>query len=147
MLLDGFFDFKFNIETKQSIGQENRATPLQDSLEYVGPRYTQLISVFSKSSIDYSNSVLLEIGCGKGRAIAVAATHEFKKIIGIDYDESLVALAEKNLNQMRFKKTNNIVIQHQNATLCKIPNDINVIYLFNPFIGETLKEALENIHH
>ena len=143
---DSFFDFKFNIETKQRLGKENRAAPLPDSLEYVGSRYTQLLSVFRKIPVDYSNSVLLEIGCGKGRAIAVAATHEFKKIIGIDYEENLVALAKKNLNQMRFKKTNNIVIQHQNATLYKIPNDINVIYLFNPFIGETLKKVVENIH-
>lgn len=146
ILSDLFFDFKFNIETKQSAGKENRAAPLPDSLEYVGSRYAQLLSVFSEIPVDYSNSILLEIGCGKGRAIAAAATHEFKKIIGIDYEENLVDLAKKNLNQMRFKKTTDIVIQHQDATFYKVPNDINVIYFFNPFIGETLKKVIENIH-
>ena len=117
-----------------------------DSIEYVGARFIQLKNIFDKLPIEYHNSSLLDLGCGKGRAIAVAAKHPFLKIIGLEYDPKLALSAQKNITAMRNKISNNIEVVYADAINYDIPKEINVIYMFNPFVGNTLKQVINNIH-
>ncbi len=145
-LSDVFFELKLNIKTQCFFDKVHYDKAHSDSIGYVGARYIQLISAFNILSINYSQSTLLDIGCGKGRAVAVAATHSFRKIIGVEYDKKLVLLAQKNILKMRCKALDKVEIHCQDATSYDISPDINVIYMFNPFTGDTLKKVVENIH-
>ncbi len=142
---DVFFDLKFNIKTQNFLDKTDYDAPDPESIEYVGTRYVQLFNVFNKLPIDYANSTLLDIGCGKARVIAVASTHPFKKIIGVEYDENLALLGQKNVSKIRCKTNDHIEVHHQNAITYDIPDDVNVIYMFNPFVGTTLEKVVDNI--
>jgi len=144
---DIFFDLKVNISTTNYRDKTIYANPQLNSKEYSGARYIQIKDTFDQLPVDYRNSTLLDLGSGKGRVIATAATFPFKKIIGVEYDEQLAVLGENNLKKMRFKKAQEIDMQHQNAISYEIPDEVNVIYMYNPFVGETLEKVVDNIRH
>jgi SAM-dependent methyltransferase len=88
----------------------------------------------------------LDIGCGKGRAMCVAAHKGFKKITGIDFSKELCDKAISNLAATKeilpdidFKIFNN------DAFYFEIPDDVDCIFLFNPFDEIIMSGVVENI--
>ena len=88
----------------------------------------------------------LDIGCGKGRAICVAAYCGFEKVTGIDFSKKFCEIAEENFIKIQTKiehKTYSIV--HKNILNYTIPIDVSCIFLFNPFDAEIMQQVVENI--
>lgn len=88
----------------------------------------------------------LDIGCGKGRAMCVAAHKGFNKLSGIDFSKELCNKATNNLNATKkifpgidFKIFNN------DAFYFEIPDDVDCIFLFNPFDEIIMSGVVENI--
>jgi len=87
---------------------------------------------------------LLDIGCGAGRVICVAAKCPMARIIGIDLDERVSALAERNARSLRRFRTRPEVVC-TDATRFHVPEEISIIFMNNPFDGDVLKAALARI--
>lgn len=47
---------------------------------------------------------------------------------------------------MRYRKASSVEIKHVDATAFSVAPDVNMIYFFNPFIGETLQKVVRNIY-
>lgn len=93
-----------------------------------------------------SNSHFLDIGCGKGRALCVAAHHGFSKVTGIDFSKELCAVAEKNIAVTKNKLTNvEYKVINNDAFYFEIPEDVNCIFMFNPFDDVIMSGVAENI--
>lgn len=89
---------------------------------------------------------LVDIGCGMGRAMAVAAHYDFKKITGIDLSEKLCIAAAKNMQVVKKHHPEvAIKVMMQDAFYYEIPDDADCIFLFNPFDAVVLKQVLKNI--
>ena len=88
----------------------------------------------------------LDIGCGKGRAVCVAAHNGFNKVTGIDFSKALCAMAEENLQQTKkiFPSLNYSVINKDAATV-EIPADTDCIFFFNPFDAFMMNAVAKNI--
>jgi precorrin-6B methylase 2 len=65
---------------------------------------------------------LLDMGCGAGRAICVAAQYPFSRVIGIDIDEGLCAVAERNARRLRRYAVRPEVVR-ADATIYHVPDD------------------------
>lgn len=108
--------------------------------------FYMLKKAFSHINIKPENISLLDIGCGSGRVLSYAMLLNFKKVFGIDLDESGIEKAVSNCTQMQKNGYTTIFnIQNADATRYDIPEGINVIYMFNPFGEQTMKTVLENI--
>jgi SAM-dependent methyltransferase len=88
----------------------------------------------------------LDIGCGKGRALCMAAHHGFKQVTGLDFAKDLCKIAEENLNltkqnilDLEFKVINN------DAFYFEIPDDVDCIFFFNPFDEVIMSAVVNNI--
>ncbi len=88
----------------------------------------------------------LDIGCGKGRALCVAAHQGFKQVTGLDFARDLCEAAKENLAitkqknpALEFKVINN------DAFYFKIPDDVDCIFLFNPFDEIIMSGVVKNI--
>jgi SAM-dependent methyltransferase len=86
----------------------------------------------------------LDIGCGKGRALCMAAHYGFGKVTGLDFSKELCNMAEDNLTRtakkfraLKYKVVNN------DAFYYGIPEDADCIFLFNPF-DEIITSAVVN---
>jgi SAM-dependent methyltransferase len=93
-----------------------------------------------------SGDIFLDVGCGKGRAMIAAAFFPFKKIIGIDISKRLIEYAKKNDQRRRkFSETRTFCLFAANICDWAIPDDVNVIFMYNPFAGEVMKSFLARV--
>ena len=94
-----------------------------------------------------SNSVFVDYGAGKGRAMLLASEFNFSKIKGLEFSLSLYESAQKNI-QDYVKKTgkNNFELFHTDVSAYKVKKEDNCFYFFNPFNDFILDKCLNNIH-
>ncbi len=88
-----------------------------------------------------TDGVFVDIGCGKGRVLMVAAGHGFNRIVGVEYSHDLCEVARHNLSVFR-RKTGiefDAEVVEADAVDYGIPPDANVFFMFNPFYSEILE--------
>ncbi|MES2851042.1 MAG: class I SAM-dependent methyltransferase [Bacteroidota bacterium] len=87
-----------------------------------------------------------DIGCGKGRAMCVAAHFGFYKISGVDFSKEFCDAAISNLliTKQQLPAINYSVIV-ADAAVTNIPGDVDCIFLFNPFDEEIMKKVLLHV--
>ena len=88
----------------------------------------------------------LDIGCGKGRAMCVAAYYGYKNITGVDFSKQFCADARTNLmrTQEKFPAIKYDVIT-ADAMNYEIPPMVDCIFLFNPFDVVVMTAVVYNI--
>lgn len=91
-------------------------------------------------------SSFTDLGCGKGRALVVAAYFGFTKIRGVDFAVEVCKTADYHLKhiQDRFPQME-YSIYCQNVPDYEIHPDEQVFFLFNPFNDEVIEELLEKV--
>ncbi len=90
--------------------------------------------------------VFLDYGAGKGRVVVVAATHPFRKVLGIELLPDLANLARRNVERARRRlRCKEVEIISADATRFSVPDDVTVCFFFNPFVGEVMKRVQEQI--
>lgn len=95
-----------------------------------------------------STDVFADYGCGMGRAVVLAARKPFRRVIGVELSEQLCQIAERNVAsaQRRGKlQASEIEIVCADATRFKTPDDLTVLFLYNPFGENVLAEAMERV--
>ncbi len=112
---------------------------------YMPVNYGLLEEIFEQLNIA-SFHHFLDIGCGKGRAMCVAATKGFTKVTGIDFSKEFCDAAKQNLQhtKQKFPLLSYSVINND-AFYFAIPDDVDCIFLFNPFDEVIMSGVIENI--
>ena len=127
---------------KQKIDSEN----LVHSSIYQGANYFVLEKAFDFLKKINVQSSIVDFGCGKGRAMAVAAFYNFENITGIDFSSELCDVAKKNIAsiQVNYPLTKFFVIC-LDAVNYRIEKDTQVFFFFNPFDEVVILSVLKNI--
>ena|SRR6218665_1311215 len=112
---------------------------------YMAAGYDILEAVFAQCNLAAS-AHFIDIGCGKGRTMCVAAYMGAKKITGIDFSKAFCDEAEINLQKTKEKISSfNFNVFHNDAFYFEIPDDADIIFLFNPFDEVIMSGVVENI--
>lgn len=87
-----------------------------------------------------SDDAILDIGCGKGAALYKFSKY-FNNIYGVEFDKEIYNICCENMNKLNIKA---------NITNCDIkdydiPDNINYIFMFNPFSGKTMENTISKI--
>lgn len=92
------------------------------------------------------NKNFTDFGCGKGRAMIVAAHYGFNNITGIDFAKALCKAAEQNAEKIKrlfpLAKFNIIC---DDAVNYKIEKEQTVFFFFNPFDEVIILKVVKNI--
>ena len=124
---------------------EKRDIDIEHATIYMPISYNLLEEIFTQLAIKKLNH-FLDIGCGKGRALCVAAHHGFKKITGVDFSKEFCTAAELNLIKTQQQlATLEYKIFNNDAFYFDIPSDVDCIFLFNPFDEIIMSGVVENI--
>jgi 16S rRNA G966 N2-methylase RsmD len=91
---------------------------------------------------DTDNYTFIDLGCGKGRMLLIAAQNGFQKIIGVEFASELVAVARENIRKMALE---NITVINADAIEFVFPPGNLVVYMYNPFQNKVLRPVLENL--
>lgn len=143
---DVFFEITSGLNFSGNIAKEKLVTTFAtktNAHEY-RPVYARnirvLISEANKLGTVYRN--FIDIGSGKGKACFYALKeNQFENIIGIEFSEELVDIANYNKEISGFK---NISFLNEDATAYILPNESSLIFLFNPFDGHVLEIFIKN---
>ena len=112
---------------------------------YMPASYDLLEEIFTQADLS-STKHFIDIGCGKGRALCVAAHFAVPKITGIDFSKDLCDIAKINLFKTKQQLPSlNFTIYNNDAFYFKIPDDCDCIFLFNPFDEVIMSGVIENI--
>ncbi len=112
---------------------------------YMPAPYAMLEDFFNSLNLKHFKH-FLDIGCGKGRALCVAAHHGAKKITGVEFSEALHQESAQNIavTQKKYSKTK-FNLLHNDAFYFKIEKDVDCIFMFHPFDELIMSGVLENI--
>ena len=127
---------------------EERGIDTDHSTIYMPVSYSVLEEMFERLNLLTNTSFnhFLDIGCGKGRALCVAAHKGFGKVTGIDFSKEFCKAAEENLFITQKKKPEiQYKVINNDAFYFEIPNDVDCIFMFNPFDDVIMSGVAENI--
>jgi hypothetical protein len=128
---------KYGLDTTgaDELGQlKKKGIDISHASMYMPLNYFILESLMEKISSYKGNGTLLDLGCGKGRVMAVAASYGFTNISGVDFSRALCEDAERTMANCREKFPGvRFSIINNDAFYYEIPRDVTTIFLFNPF--------------
>ncbi|HET9056229.1 MAG TPA: class I SAM-dependent methyltransferase [Chitinophagaceae bacterium] len=113
---------------------------------YMPANYFVLEKLFNKLTITPGNNCIVDIGCGKGRVLIVAAYYGFKKITGVEFSKTFCARANQIIQSKKSVFPDvTFGIVNQDAATYIIPDETTTIFLYNPFDEEVMKKVILNI--
>lgn len=90
--------------------------------------------------------VFVDLGSGKGRVLLIAGRLPYGRVVGADLDAELVRCANKNIQRaagrLRAKEITSVTA---NVMHWEVPEDLSVVFMFNPFVGDTFHETIKRI--
>lgn len=148
---DRWFDFKHGTDTcswvtldRLSITSENRIRGVRYEPARVIPLRILLRRVLPLLP---PGSALVDLGCGKGRILLIAAECGFRHARGVEFAPELCEIAR--MNCFRYKQSTGIATEFQvmesDVVDYPIANNENLFMLFNPFDEVVLQRVLVNI--
>lgn len=139
---------KYNINTTGADSLkslEKKGIDITHATIYMPASYDLLEQFFEEIKLS-SFTHFLDIGCGKARAMCVAAAHGVKNISGIELSKDLYTEAKKNIAVCKKKYSSaSFSIYNNDAFYFDIEDDVDCIFMFNPFDETIMSGVMENI--
>jgi SAM-dependent methyltransferase len=107
------------------------------------PSYYLRILALRRALAPGPDDVVLDLGCGSGRALLVFARAGVALCRGIDFDAEACRLAAANARALRGSEVPIEILQADAAA--HDFSDETIVYLFNPFGRATLRAVLDNL--
>jgi SAM-dependent methyltransferase len=148
---DQLFDFRYGLDTCKPAGLEGLTIDggnKERGQIYQPTRVLPLRRLFRElQPLIPPASVLVDLGCGKGRVLLVASEFDFQAVRGVEFAHELCEIARKNCAAFQAKKRNRADCQviEADVTAYAIQPDETVFFMFNPFDETILGRVLDNL--
>lgn len=96
---------------------------------------------------DFTGFTFVDLGCGKGKPLLVAASYPFRRLAGVDISSACVAAARRNFERYGPARIDpaRVDLRVQEAEDFVFPPGPLVVYLYNPFPGAVLERVAANL--
>jgi len=97
--------------------------------------------------IDHKDFTFVDLGCGKGRVLLVAARYPFRRIVGVDISAELTGIARDNAERFRPHAggCKNIDVVNADATTFDFPETDLLLHLYHPFEPAVTRAVLRGL--
>jgi SAM-dependent methyltransferase len=90
--------------------------------------------------------VFVDLGSGKGQALLIAGRLRYGAVLGVEYAEDLHRAAEANIARARPRlRAREVRSVCADALQWPIPDDVSVVFLYSPFIGELFHDVMQRV--
>jgi len=143
------FDWRYGTDTTDFVPNENLAATsanLAFGTEYQPTAAREFQRMVRELPITPKNFTFVDIGCGKGRTLLLAAQAGFHRIVGVDYSSKVLASARQNIARFQPRAAG-----AQYETVAADAVDFNfppgdcVLFFFNPFNVKVMGSVVENL--
>jgi SAM-dependent methyltransferase len=97
--------------------------------------------------IDHRTFSLVDLGCGKGRVLLVAADYPFERIVGVEISPALCEIARANVTryQPRSRRCRAVDVLNVDASAFEFPTTNLLLHLYHPFEPSLTSEVLARL--
>jgi SAM-dependent methyltransferase len=135
-------DRVLNVDTAQRVDLAQLGLDAPDRVNYEAAGWRELRRILRPAEVS-DDDVFLDLGSGKGRMIILAARYRFRRVIGVEIAEPLIAVARRNVARCRLRRRcGEIELVNADVLHYRIPDDVTVVYMFNPFGGAVFDTAI-----
>lgn len=141
------FDKEFGTDTGGYISSGEMASVSYSALMatgYAGVPPSSLRPALAALPFKHEDFTFVDIGCGKGRALFIAAEFPFRRIIGVELAVELAGIARANVNLNPAWK-DRITIANEDALSFELPEGPVVLFLYHPFTTMLLRRFLTKL--
>ena len=137
-----YFDKHYKIETRASAEED-----LSAESPYLPTRPNAVRRLLRELPLtNYADYIFLDIGSGKGRVLLLASEYPFREVVGVELRKELHELAVQNIDRRpRPTRQSPIQLLNMDARDYVFPDENLVLYIFNPFGREIMKELLNRL--
>jgi SAM-dependent methyltransferase len=99
------------------------------------------------TAIRFSDYAFVDLGSGKGRALLLASSYPFRRIVGVELAPALHQIAERNLAVYRSptQRSSAFELVCMDAAEYAFPSGNLFLYLFQPFPREVFARVIANL--
>jgi len=144
------FDWDHRVDTTWSnIGWRTRIRELLSGRPYQPSDPLTFHEIMTTLNIDFREFTFIDFGSGKGRSLLMASDYPFRKIIGVELLPELHAVAQENvrLYSSERQQCKKFELHCCDAREFKLPAEPQVIFLFDPFPPDILRDVLAGIEY
>jgi 16S rRNA G966 N2-methylase RsmD len=148
--LESEFDRKFHVDTSGEIHLSE--LDIQSPNSAFGNSYqpsapTVFFEMLGVVDIRYEDYTFIDFGSGKGLVLLLASSYPFRRIVGVEFSPQLHRIAEQNIRnyQNPSQQCWNIESRVGDVADYRIPEEPEVLYLFNPFSEKIMEVLVANI--
>ena len=147
---DSSFDRQFGTDTSGSVQPADLGIDDADvrdkAILYLGspPRVTRwMLRNVGVAAEEFS---FVDLGCGKGRVLLLAAELPFRQVVGVEISAELCAIARSNAAAFRhWSRSGAITVANTDATRFEFPATNLLIHLYHPFDPELTLRIFERL--
>ena len=142
-------DHALGIETSQRVATAALKGGSSDTIGYVGSTPSIIRKCLDLIDVD-PRADFVDLGCGKGRVLIVAAEYPFRRLTGIEHSSFVCAAARQNITKLRPRSryADRISVVQGDASKPTLPDSSSVIvFMYHPFrrpLVEVLRKQLES---
>ena len=143
---DLVFERRLGVRTSGAIELDELGIAAEGREKYKPVGWLRLRQILPPSTVS-TDDVFLDIGSGMGRAVVLAAaTYPFRRVIGVELSARLVDIAQHNIDRCKARlRCNDIEIVNADAVDYEIPDDVTVVFMYNPVRGENFAAVVKNV--
>jgi SAM-dependent methyltransferase len=147
---DHSFDRKFGTDTAGSVPRSELgiadSAARENAILYLPSPARVTRWMLDNVGIEHRNFTFVDLGCGKGRVLLVAAEYPFKRVVGVEISAALSAIARANAASDHFsRKRPDIEVQNTDATTFDFPETDLLIHLYHPFEPALTRAVLSHL--
>jgi len=92
------------------------------------------------------HDVFLDVGSGMGRVVLMAARRPFKRVIGVEQNGDMTAIARRNVETARGRfACRDVELVTADVLDWEVPADVSVVYVYCPFPEQVLEGFMERL--
>ncbi len=142
------FDWDYRVDTTWS--NLSLGTRVREALAGRGYQPSDPLTfhhMMAQLPIDFPDFTFVDLGSGKGRALLMASDYPFRRIIGVELLPELHAIAQENVARYASQRQQcrNFELHCGDARRFPLPPEPLVIFLFDPFPADILREVVGDI--
>jgi SAM-dependent methyltransferase len=143
-----FFDRRFGVDTRGIVHHphsDERA--YREAVHYQGTSHSDFREMMRALPLAPATHLFLDLGCGKGKALVMAAQTGYRRLVGVELSPALAAVARQNLERSPVSPEYAVdfSVICGDASRYRLPPEPTVIFLANPFHAQLIWQVSAEI--
>ena len=146
---DWVFDNWYRLDTRVEVAVQDLDISQEDKQhaeKYKATRARYFRKLMKRLQLT-PDGVFVDVGCGKGRILLLAAEHGFGRVVGLEISPNLSEIAQRNIAayKQNAQSTASISVVCTNILHHQFKHEETVFFLYSPFEREVTQQFLEMV--